>query len=357
MDRDRSEAVRRRTFVKGTGAALGAAALGGSATAGGTGNESEEGGDGNSDPDSDADESGGRLDFAENDDPILIAHRGFAGAYPENTIAAAVGASLADADAVEVDVVPCADGTPVVFHDNGLSERSDGGLTDGEGLVWETDCETVTSAEVLESGETVPTFAALMDAVPPELGINIELKNPGSEDLEFATDLAGDDLEAQKDLWRPFVRNILEVTAGYDNDVLVISFYEAALAVTRELAPDVPIGVLPWDSIDFAIDVAREYDCEAIHPPYDMIRGTPFFDDGVYVDEPNYADVDLLDVAHEEGREVNVYTLTTWYQAEQLAAAGVDGLVADYPGLLVSSDADANGGSSGEGDGDDGGEN
>jgi glycerophosphoryl diester phosphodiesterase len=354
MDRDRSAAVGRRTFVRGTGAALGTAALGGSAVAAGGGTESkDDDGDGGG-----ATDSGDGLDFAEDDDPIVIAHRGFAGAYPENTIAAAVGSSLSNADAVEIDVMPCADGTPVVIHDNGLAEREDGGLTDAEGLVWETDCETVTSAEVLESGETVPTFEALMDAVPPELGINIELKNPGSEDLEFATDLDGDALETRKDLWRPFVRDVLEIAAEYDNDALVISFYEAALAVTREIAPEVPIGVLPWDSIEFGVDVAREYDCEAIHPPYDMIQGVPFFNDGVYIDDPDYGDVDLLDIAHEEGREVNVYTLATWYQAEQLAAAGVDGLVADYPGLLVSSNADTDAdGSEGEnGSGSDGGE-
>ena len=313
--------------MRGTGAAFGAAALGGSAAASGTESTGKVNG------------GAGELDFAENDDPIIIAHRGFAGAYPENTIAAAVGSSLSNADAVEIDVVPCADGTPVVFHDTGLSEREDGGLTEVEGLVWEADCDTVTSAEVLESGETVPTFETLMDAVPPGLGVNIELKNPGSEDLDFATDLSDDALEQRKDLWQPFVRDVLEIASECDNDVLVISFYEAALAVTREIAPEVPIGVLPWDSIEFAIDVAREYDCESIHPPYDMIQETPFFNDGVYVDDPNYSDVDLLEVAHEDGREVNVYTLTTWYQAEQLAATGVDGLVNDYPGLLLASDA------------------
>jgi len=42
-----------------------------------------------------------------------------------------------------------------------------------------------------------------------------------------------------------------------------------------------------------------------------MIHGTPFFDDGVYVDEPNYSDIDVIEIAHEEGREVNVYTLRT----------------------------------------------
>jgi glycerophosphoryl diester phosphodiesterase len=324
--------VRRRTFVKGTAGAIGTATLAGSAAAGGAEN------DGGDDADSSGESENG-LDFAEDDAPIVIGHRGFAGAYPENTIAAATGASLANADAIEIDVVPCKDGTPVVFHDNGLSERDDGGLTDEKGLIWETGCETVTGAEVLESGQTVPTFEELMDRVPPELGINIELKNPGSEDLKFATDLDGDALETQKDLWRPFVREVSAVASEYENDVLVISFYEAALAVTRELAPEIPLGVLPWDSIEFAIDVAREYDLEAIHPPYDMIQGTPFFNNGVYVDEPNYSDIDVIEIAHEEGREVNVYTLATWYQAEQLATAGVDGLVADYPGLLLASDA------------------
>ena len=32
---------------------------------------------------------------------------------------------------------------------------------------------------------------------------------------------------------------------------------------------------------------------------------------------------------------MNVYTLGTWYQAERLAAAGADGLIADYPNRLT----------------------
>jgi glycerophosphoryl diester phosphodiesterase len=230
MDPNRSGAVRRRTFVKGTAGAISTATLAGSAAAGGVEN------DGGDDADSSGESEDG-LDFAEDDTPIVIGHRGFAGVYPENTIAAATGASLANADAIEIGVVPCKDGTPVVFHDNGLSERDDGGLTDEEGLVWETDCETVTSAEILESGQTVPTFEELMDRVPPELGINIELKNPGLEDLKFAIDLDGDALETQKDLWRPFVQDVLEIASDHENDVLVISFYEAALSPSHGNSP------------------------------------------------------------------------------------------------------------------------
>ncbi len=58
------------------------------------------------------------------------------------------------ADMVEVDVVPTADGTLVTFHDNGLAERDGGerGLTDTEGLVFETDTDR-TNATVLGTVE------------------------------------------------------------------------------------------------------------------------------------------------------------------------------------------------------------
>ncbi|MFC7172752.1 glycerophosphodiester phosphodiesterase [Haloplanus litoreus] len=56
--------------------------------------------------------------------PSVIAHRGFAGINPENTVAA-VRMAADRADSVEVDVVACADGTPVVFHDARLDEAEE----------------------------------------------------------------------------------------------------------------------------------------------------------------------------------------------------------------------------------------
>ncbi|OYR78256.1 glycerophosphodiester phosphodiesterase, partial [Halorubrum sp. E3] len=103
-------------------------------------------------------------------EPLLFAHRGFAGENPENTVAAAEAAAGVESTAwIEIDVVPTADGDPVVFHDAALSGRGgppgapdDRGLTDETGVVWETDTETVTAAEVLDSGETVPLLGDLL---------------------------------------------------------------------------------------------------------------------------------------------------------------------------------------------------
>jgi glycerophosphoryl diester phosphodiesterase len=274
----------------------------------------------------------------------VIAHRGFAGRYPENTVGAVEGASKGSAGEqnanpragmVEVDVMPTADGTVVAFHDDDLAGRAGGtqGLTDTSGVVWETDTETVTSARVLGTDETVPTFTEVMDAIPTSVGVNIEFKNPGSSDLEFATDLSGDALATQEDIWRPFTESVLDIASEYDNDILVSSFYEGAISTVRERDPSIPVAFLFWDDIQTGLDITHEYDCEALNVPWNMVQGTPFFNDEYYLDG-GFDDVDLVEVAHDEGRELNTYTVATWYQAQQLAGAGVDGIIADYPGLL-----------------------
>lgn len=317
-----AEALRRRTFLVGAA---------GVATAGATGiatGQSEEG----------REKDRGHGNVTEND-PNLIAHRGFAGLYPENTVGAVENASRGGrsdqapsrgADWIEIDVVPTADEDVVVFHDDGLAERDGGerGLTDTAGLVWETDTETVTNAEVLDSGETVPLLTEVMDAIPANVGVNVELKNPGSQDLRFAQNLSSEELTDQKTVWQSFVEDVVAVVDEYNNDILFSSFYEAALAVTRDISA-YPVAPLLWDSIEDGLNIARTYDAEAIHPPFNMIKETPFFTEG-----SEWADIDLVAFGEEQDVDVNVYTLDMWYQAEQLTAAGVDGLITDHPDVL-----------------------
>jgi len=50
----------------------------------------------------------------------LIAHRGYAARYPENTLIGIEAAIKAGAEFVEVDVQLAADGTPMLFHDRTL---------------------------------------------------------------------------------------------------------------------------------------------------------------------------------------------------------------------------------------------
>ena len=67
-----------------------------------------------------------------------------------------------------------------------------------------------------------------------------------------------------------------------------------------------------------------------------MILDTPFFASEEYEQwiVGEYDEIDLVAAAHDAGREVNVWTLNTWYEAEQLRDADVDGLITDCDGLL-----------------------
>jgi len=266
--------------------------------------------------------------------PTVIAHRGFAGVAPENTVEAVLGAAEYEGTAmIEIDVQPAACGTPVVFHDARLEGRRDGRpVTDAEGTVWERPLEEITDAEVLESGDTVATLAESLEAIPDTVGVTLELKNPGTADVRLGDALPADERDARRRLWTPFLERVVADCAAFDGEMLFSSFFEGAIAALREVAPGYAAAPLVWHSLADGLEVARRYDCEAIHPPRNAISGTAMAGEA-YAGIRGEPAVDVLEVAHAEGRAVNVWTVETWVQFDELREAGVDGIIADYPGL------------------------
>ncbi|WP_436346006.1 glycerophosphodiester phosphodiesterase [Natronorubrum sp. FCH18a] len=275
------------------------------------------------------------------DTPTVIAHRGFAGVAPENTVGAAVAAAEYDETAMlEIDVQPAACGTPVVIHDERLDGARDGRpLTDASGLVWETDLEDIQTTRVLGTEATVPTLAGFLEAIPETVGVNVELKNPGTTDLRFAESLAADERDERREVWTPFVERVVDECAAFDGEILFSSFCEGALAAVRELASSYPAATLVWDDLEAGLEIARRYDCEAIHPPRNAIVGTGLANAEYAGFSAGAPEIDVLEEAHAEGRTVNVWTATNWHQFAALAEAGVDGIIADYPGLGAFSSA------------------
>jgi len=270
--------------------------------------------------------------------PAVIAHRGYAGIAPENTVEAATRAAAHEETAMlEIDVQPAACETPVVIHDERLDGSRDGRpLTDATGLVWETPLEDLQETHVLGTNATVPTLAEFLAAVPETVGINVELKNPGTTELRVGESLSPAERDQRRELWQPFVERVVADCATFGGDLLFSSFCEGAIAALRAVA-DYAVAPLVLDDLEAGLEIARRYDCEAIHPPRNAIAGTHLTETasaGVSAGEP---EIDVLEVAHAEGRAVNVWTATNWVQFDALAAAGVDGIVADYPGLARDS--------------------
>lgn len=95
--------------------------------------------------------------------PLIAAHRGGAGLWPENSLAAFRGALALGVDALEFDVHLTADGEPVVIHDVTL-ERT----TTARGLVRETPREALGAARLRDAAgaptaERVPTLAEVLE--------------------------------------------------------------------------------------------------------------------------------------------------------------------------------------------------
>lgn len=270
-------------------------------------------------------------------DPTIIAHRGFAGVTPENTLAAArYTVDSTDVSMLEIDVQPAACGTPVVFHDERLDGHRDGRpTTDLEGYVRETSLHELRSADVLDSDEPIPTLEELLETVPETMAVNVELKTPGTAVERKGESLPETERDSRRAVWTPFVRSVVDDCDAFGGEVIFSSFYEGAIAALRAVEPRYAVAPLLWGDLEAGVEIARRYDCEAIHSPRNAIAGTDLAGTsyaGFSAEEPA---IDLLEIAHEEGRTVNVWTVETWTQFDQLAAAGVDGIIADYPRLEV----------------------
>ncbi|WP_283403681.1 glycerophosphodiester phosphodiesterase [Halorubrum sp. DM2] len=219
----------------------------------------------------------------ERDDVVLIGHRGCAGQYPENTVEA-IGRASPHVDAVEVDVRRCASGELVVFHDAELDR-----LTEGTGRVADAEWDELRELTVLDSGEPIPRLDEALRALPDGTAVNVEIKDRG---------VAGDALDA---------------VGEADAEAWFSSFRPKALATLRDRDPTTDRALLVADgSAERAAAAATDLGCVAVHPPIDLAT------------EPGF-----VETVREAGLRVNAWTATDRGDAEELLAAGVDGIIAD----------------------------
>jgi glycerophosphoryl diester phosphodiesterase len=184
--------------------------------------------------------------------PLVIAHRGFSGRYPENTLAAIQGAIDAGADMVEIDVTLTADRIPVVIHDDTLDRT-----TDGFGAVRERPWAEIMPLDAGGwfapefRGEGVPTLEEVLEGPGQEIALNVELK-----EAAFEPDPPADALESQvADLVRQH---------GLGGSVLLSSFEHRYAARVERL----PFGLLFRESSaeEGWLSACRQHGAFSCHP-------------------------------------------------------------------------------------------
>ena len=237
---------------------------------------------------------------------MRIAHRGASGEAPEHTRAAFLRALDYDVDMIEFDVHLTRDGELVVIHDDGL-ERT----TSGTGLVREHDLRALRALDVgawfgsTFAGECILTLEEVIELVAGRARLNVELKSPRPDWARQAERVAG----------------ALRRT-GLIGSTVVSCFEPEALAELREVAPEAQLGLL-WANteLEAAWDWARRLGAISFHPHWTL------------------AGAATVTTAHERHLLVLAWTVNEVEAMRTAVAAGVDGIISDFPGRFAAIEA------------------
>lgn len=218
--------------------------------------------------------------------PEIIAHRGAPREFPENSLPGFARALALGADAIELDVHVTADRVPVVHHDAELGAGPHAGRAIAELPA------AALAATWLAPGAAVPTLAEVLALATGRATVYVEIKA------------------------RDAGRAVADALGTLGARAPVHSFDHRVSRLVKTLLPDTPVGVL---SASYLLDNAapvRAAGARDLWQHWTMI------------------DAALVAEARAAGARVIAWTVNDVDAARALAAAGVDGLCTDLPGVL-----------------------
>ena len=240
----------------------------------------------------------------------VIAHRGFSGKYPENTVLAVRKAAKLGVDYIEIDVHQSADGRVIVIHDATVDRT-----TNGSGRVSELTADEIQQLDAGSwksdafKGEKIPLLEDILPFISADIKLLLEVKKG-------------------RKLYEGIEQTILDILQehGVKEHVVIQSFYTDVLKNFARLDPDLPLhklGVYQSPAFPFYID----------HRP------------GVGRMH-RISDVEQLNLYHKflnrrilrriSNKNLSVYTWTVNEPEDMIKMInlGVDGIITDYPDVL-----------------------
>ena len=231
---------------------------------------------------------------------LVIGHAAAAGEAPANTLAGVRACLDAGADAMEIDVQLCADGVPVLMHDETVDRTTN--LT---GTVRSLSLADLQSADAGD-GEAVPTLDQVLELVGGRLTVMCELKaTPG--------DAAHD---------QRCVDSVVDVLGRRQAKhwAAIHSFQPEMVARARASEPRISAalisGPVRGDAIDRLLGATLKRNAQAISVEHSC--------------------VDEALVIKARRRQLTVWAWTPDREGDwaRVVAAGVDGIITNYPHRL-----------------------
>ena len=217
-------------------------------------------------------------------------------------MAAFTAAWAAGAHWVEADTQPTADRVPVLLHDEDLQRT-----TSGSGPVREI---RALDLAVLDAGSwfgpvfrgaRVPELTELLDALPPDCGVLLEIKGGHTPDQLLAV------LDAVR-------------AVGADDRILLESFEVPALRALADLVPGLPVGLLAETLHEDPVAAARELGAAAYNPRVGDLLSRP----------------QIVEDLHDAGVAVMVWTTDDPSEWAALTDLGVDAIITNTPAELLA---------------------
>ncbi len=237
--------------------------------------------------------------------PVMaVAHRGFSGAAPENSLAAFRKAIEIGSDMIELDIHLSSDGRIMVIHDETL-ERT----TNGRGRVADLSFEELKRLDAGSkfgpqfSAERIPALEEVLALAKGRVPVNIEIKNPS---------------HGKYSITRLTERAVAEVKkAGMSDRVVFSSFNPASLEWIKKNEPGFAVALLyhrPWEDVS---EVTRRNEYKMLN-----LRGL-YLTEGQDRQNPRRGNEGQR--LHREFRG-GAEAFVTW---------GADGIITNYPDRLI----------------------
>lgn len=264
--------------------------------------------------------------------PLIIAHRGASSLAPENTLAAARKAWEIGADLWELDVSVTADGELVLMHDDTLERTCNVKEVFPDREPWQVwdfalaeiqmlDCgswfnnkdpfKQIKAGNVSEAdqqsyvGELAPTLRqALEFTLDNNWRVNVELKKQPTEELDLIT--------VEKT-----VALIEELGMDDGQQVVISSFRHDYLKAVKDMNPRIPTQAITSKTIRDLPAYLAELGTDTCNPK---------------VMAWNYK---RLGEMRAQGISFNVWTVDDELTMKALINTGVNGIVTNYPQILV----------------------
>jgi glycerophosphoryl diester phosphodiesterase len=218
--------------------------------------------------------------------PLIIAHRGFSGRYPENTLASVRAALQLGVDFVEIDVQETADGELIVFHDYRLNR-----ICGVRGRVRDK-----TLAVIQKANPQVPTLRQVLQLCRGKTHVLIEIKGAGP---------------------RRVAKEIYETRM--EKQVIVFSLSIRRMKEFAAVSPHVPRFGLVARRLPLAVARLKSVGMEGIGLSRRLVRSRR-----------------MVQKIHKRGWKLFVWTVNREAEMKKLAGWGVDGLITNHPDMAKS---------------------